>query len=105
MGTAQLIIYFAGRGSYNNYRVIVPLIMVYQAVFGLMIAFLNIIPNEMHAEATDYTEWTTGKRNEGVSYSLRIATTKINGTITQAFGTMMLSAIGYVTADGVARVA
>ncbi len=99
LGIVQLILYFIGNEFYDNYKVIVPLIMVYQATYGLLFAFLTVIPNEMFAEATDYAEWTTGKRNEGVSFSLKITTSKLNSTITQSLGAFLLSSIGYLTSE------
>lgn len=104
LGALQLVIYLIGTKFYSNLKIMIPLIMFYQAIFGLFSGFLGIIPNEMLGEATDYAEWTTGKRNEGVSFSLKIATTKIQGTITQSFSAMLLSAIGYVTSSNATRV-
>ena len=78
--------------------------MVANGLFGLINAPVNIVQNEMLADTTDYSEWTTGKRSEGVSFSLRIATTKIGFTVVQAFGSVLLSVIGYVTLADEARV-
>lgn len=64
----------------------------------------NIILNEMMAEATDYSEWRTGKRNEGVGFSMKITTQKIGNTVIQSISACLLSAIGYVTQEGNARV-
>ncbi len=104
LGTTQLTIYLIGTSFYGNVKIMLPLIMIYQIVLGLCSGFLGVIPNEMLSEATDYAEWTTGKRNEGVSFSLKIATNKLHGTITQSFGAMLLSVIGYVTSTDAARV-
>ncbi len=104
LGLVQLLIYLIGRKFYNSVKIMIPLIMIYNAVLGLSSGFLGVIPNEMLGEATDYAEWTTGKRNEGVSFSLKIATNKLHGTITQSFGAMLLSLIGYVTSTDATKV-
>ena len=98
------MIYLIGIKFYGRAKIMLPLIMIYNTVLGMCSGFLGVIPNEMLGEATDYTEWTTGKRNEGVNFSLKITTTKINGTITQSFGAVLLSLIGYITAADTARV-
>ncbi len=104
LGTVQLTIFLIGTAFYDNAKVMIPLIMVYNSAFGLASAFMGIIPSELLVEAADYTQWTTGKRNEGVSFSLKIATTKMSGTITQAFGAVLLSVIGYITSPDNVRV-
>ncbi len=104
LGAVQFIIYLIGTQFYGDIKIMIPLIMIYQTILGLCNGFLSVIPNEMLGEVTDYAEWTTGKRNEGVSFSLKITTTKIHGTITQSFGAMLLSAIGYVTSTDATRV-
>lgn len=105
LGIVQLAIYLLGINNYSNLKIMIPLIMMYQTVLGIFSGFLGVIPNEMIGEATDYSEWKTGKRNEGVGFSLKITTTKVQGTITQSFSAMLLSAIGYITSSGSVRVA
>lgn len=58
----------------------------------------------MVAEATDYSEWRTGKRNEGVGFSMKTTTTKIGNTVIHSLGALLLAAIGYITQEGNARV-
>ncbi len=103
LGLVQLTMYFVGIKFYSSIKIMLPVIMIYNAVLGCSSAFFGVIPNEMLAEATDYAEWTTGKRNEGVSFSLKVASNKIHGTITQSLGAILLSAIGYVTSPDTAR--
>ncbi len=104
LGTVQLTIFLIGTTFYNNARIMIPLIMVSNSAFGLASAFMGITPSELLGEATDYTQWTTGKRNEGISFSLKIATTKMSSTITQALGAVLLSMIGYITSPSDVRV-
>ncbi len=103
LGLVQLQIYLIGTKFYDSVKIMILFIMIYNAVLGLCSGFLGVIPNEMLGEATDYAEWTTGKRNEGVGFSLKIATNKLHGTITQSFGAMLLSLIGYVTTSDATR--
>ncbi len=104
LGFLQLFIYFAGTRFYGNAKIMLPLIMIYYGVYGLFSSLLSVIPTELLGDATDYSEWTTGKRNEGVSFSLKITTTKIQGTITQSFSAILLSMIGYLTSSDSSRV-
>lgn len=104
VGLVWLAAFLVGLRWYMNTAVIVPVLMVQNALFGLISAPMSILQNEMLADATDYSEWTTGKRSEGVSFSLRITTVKIGSTVVQAFGSVLLSLIGYVTSADNARV-
>lgn len=104
IGLAWLAAFLIGLRWYQNAAVIVPVLMVQNALFGLISAPMSILQNEMLADATDYSEWTTGKRSEGVSFSMRITTVKIGSTVVQAFGSALLSLIGYVTSPDNARV-
>lgn len=103
-GAIWFAVFLIGLRFYRSVPVMVPVLMVANGLFGLINAPVNIVQNEMLADTTDYSEWTTGKRSEGVSFSLRIATTKIGSTVVQAFGSVLLSMIGYVTLADEARV-
>lgn len=103
-GAVWLVIYLIGIKYYAQPIVMIPAIMVGQFFFGLISAPCNIVINEMMAEATDYSEWRTGKRNEGVGFSMKTTTQKISNTVIQSIGALLLSAIGYVTQEGNARV-
>ena len=103
-GAIWFAVFLIGLRFYRSVPVMVPVLMVANGLVGLIHAPVNIVQNEMLADTTDYSEWTTGKRSEGVSFSLRIATTKIGSTVVQAFGSVLLSMIGYVTLADEARV-
>lgn len=103
-GMTQLIIYLIGIRHHSNITFMIPLLLIYYAVLGVCSALLNVIPVEIIGEATDYSEWKTGIRNEGTNFSLRITTTKIQATISQSIASMLLPAIGYVTSSSNARV-
>lgn len=104
IGASWLLAFVIGLRWYQSAAVMVPVLMVQNAIFGLISAPASIIQNEMLADATDYSEWTTGKRSEGITFSLRITTVKIGGTIVQSIGSVLLSLIGYVTSPDNARV-
>lgn len=103
-GAIWFAVFLIGLRFYRSVPVMVPVLMVANGLFGLINAPVNIVQNEMLADTTDYSEWTTGKRSEGVSFSLRITTVKIGSTVVQAFGSVLLSMIGYVTLADEARV-
>lgn len=104
-GGIWLITFLIGLRCYSCASVMLPVLMVGSAAMGLINAPSEIVLNEMLADASDYTEWQTGKRSEGVSFSLRITTVKIGGTVVQAAASGLLWAIGYVTSPDSARVA
>jgi len=103
-GGIWLIAFLIGLKYYSRAAVMIPVLMVSMAGMGLINAPSEIVLNEMLADASDYTEWKTGKRSEGISFSLRITTVKIGGTVVQAAASGLLWLIGYVTAPDSARV-
>ena len=103
-GGIWLIAFLIGLKYYSRAAVMIPVLMVGTAGMGLINAPSEIVLNEMLADASDYTEWKTGKRSEGISFSLRITTVKIGGTVVQAAASGLLWLIGYVTAPDSARV-
>lgn len=103
-GGVWLITFLIGLKYYRSAVVMLPVLMVGTGVMGLINAPSEIVLNEMLADASDYTEWKTGKRSEGISFSLRITTVKIGGTVVQAAASGLLWLIGYATSPDSARV-
>lgn len=103
-GGIWLITFLIGLKYYRSAAVMLPVLMVGVGVMGLINAPSEIVLNEMLADASDYTEWKTGKRSEGISFSLRITTVKIGGTVVQAVASGLLWLIGYATSPDSARV-
>lgn len=103
-GGIWLITFLIGLKYYRSAAVMLPVLMVGAGVMGLINAPSEIVLNEMLADASDYTEWKTGKRSEGISFSLRITTVKIGGTVVQAAASGLLWLIGYATSPDSARV-
>lgn len=103
-GGIWLITFLIGLKYYRSAAVMLPVLMVGVGVMGLINAPSEIVLNEMLADASDYAEWKTGKRSEGISFSLRITTVKIGGTVVQAAASGLLWLIGYATSPDSARV-
>lgn len=103
-GGIWLITFLIGLKYYRSAAVMLPVLMVGTGIMGLINAPSEIVLNEMLADASDYTEWKTGKRSEGISFSLRITTVKIGGTVVQAAASGLLWLIGYATSPDSARV-
>ena len=54
----------------------------------------NVIPTEMIGDTVDYMEWKTGKRNEGISFSVLTFVSKLTGSLSTSVGTALLPVIG-----------
>lgn len=71
---------------------------------GMIIMGIGCIPNgaagiaqtSLFCDSIDYMEWKTGKRTEGVTFSMQTFFTKISSGITQSLATLALSILGYV---------
>lgn len=103
-GAVFLLVFCIGLRYKQNAPIILPALMGAYALTGLLNAPISIVQNEMLADSTDYAEWKTGKRTEGLSFSMQITTVKIGGTVVQALGSVLLSVIGYATSADAARV-
>ena len=95
---AQLILFFIGLNHYANLKVMLPSMIICNCIVALFAGVLNTLPTEMLTEATDYAEWKTGIRAEGIAFSLKISVVKVYGTLAQGFAAFLLSIIGYVSA-------
>ncbi|MDE6470092.1 MAG: MFS transporter [Eubacterium sp.] len=100
VGTFQLILFFIGLKHFQNIKVMLPAIILCNCVTGLFGGILNTLPTEMLTEATDYAEWKTGVRMEGVAFSLKNSVVKVYGTLAQGLAAFLLSLIGYVSGQG-----
>lgn len=90
--------FFIGLGFLHNTVVLSIIIVVRGAIYALFNAVDMIIPTEMIGDTVDYMEWKTGKRNEGMSFSVLTFTGKFTGSMSKSFGTAALALIGYQTA-------
>ena len=57
----------------------------------------------MIGETVDYSEWTTGQRTEGMSFSILTFSHKFASAFSRGFGVFLLSLIGYQTSNETAK--
>lgn len=89
-----LCVFLAGCKYYTNPTVIVPLLMI-QGVSGAINGSIRaVIPTKMIAESVDYMEWKTGKRNEGMSFSILTFVGKLTASLSTAIATFIFPIIG-----------
>lgn len=97
-GFARLImgtfVFAVGASCFTNLWVVVPLLMVQNLLFSFFNTINMVIPTEMIGDTIDYMEWKTGKRNEGVSFSVLTFVGKLTGSISGTIGNWLLPVIG-----------
>ena len=98
-GVLPAITFVLGYGNMKNMSVMVPLLMAQGALNALFNGVRMVIPTEMISETVDYMEWKTGKRSEGMSFSILTFISKFTGAMSKSMGTGLLKAIGYVTSS------
>lgn len=91
---AGTLVFLIGMRSYTNLSVVIPLLVVQGLVTGFFIAVNSVVPTEMIADTVDYMEWKTGKRNEGMSFSVLTFVGKLTRSVSTAIGTALLPVIG-----------
>lgn len=96
----QFILFLIGLNNYSNIKIMLPAIIICNCVTGLFGGILNVLPTEMLTEASDYSEWKTGIRTEGIAFSLKNSAIKVYGTLAQGFAAFLLSIIGYASSSG-----
>lgn len=94
----RLVVFIIGLTYYKELKIMVPLLIVSECINSLFGGIMNVIPIEMLTEASDYLEWKTGIRAEGIVFSLKNSVGKVYGTLSQGFAAFLLSIIGYVSA-------
>ena len=62
----------------------------------------SIAQTSLFCDSVDYMEWKTGKRMEGVTFSMQTFFTKVSSGITAGLATLALSVLGYVAVDDTA---
>lgn len=90
--------FFIGLGFLHNTVVLSLILVIRGTIYALFNAVDMIIPTEMIGDTVDYMEWKTGRRNEGMSFSVLTFTGKFTGSMSKSFGTAALTLIGYQTA-------
>lgn len=92
----RFLVFFIGLKYYSNLKVMVPLLIGSNCIVAIFGGINNVLPIELLTEATDYAEWKTGVRTEGIAFSLKNSVVKVYGTLAQGFAAVLLNIIGYV---------
>ncbi|MCC8072958.1 MAG: glycoside-pentoside-hexuronide (GPH):cation symporter [Clostridiales bacterium] len=90
----SVIVFLIGMNYYNDFKVVVPLLLVQNLIFSFFNTVNMVIPTEMIADTIDYMEWKTGERNEGVSFSVLTFVSKLTGSVASSICTAILPIIG-----------
>lgn len=89
-----VIVFLLGCRHYTQKSVIVPLLML-QGISGSINSSIKaVIPTKMISETVDYMEWKTGKRNEGMSFSILTFMGKLTASLSTAIATAIIPLIG-----------
>ncbi len=96
ISTFRFIVFFIGLKYYSDLKVMVPLLIGSNCIVAIFGGINNVLPIELLTEATDYAEWKTGVRTEGIAFSLKNSVVKVYGTLAQGFAAVLLNVIGYV---------
>ncbi len=89
-----LVVFLLGCRHYTNMAVVAPLLAI-QGISGSINSSIKaVIPTKMISETVDYMEWKTGKRNEGMSFSILTFIGKLTGSLSTAIATAIIPLIG-----------
>lgn len=83
------------KGWYNKPAIMVPILMVQEALFMFVYGIRKVIPAEMFNEAMDYCEWKNGYRTEGMTSMARGLATKLVRTVSGTIKPIIMKKIGY----------
>ncbi len=87
----RIISYFVGYKSIWR-LIIVAIIMGLQSIPAFMV---NIAHRSLMSDSIDYVEYTTGKRTEGITFSMQNFATKIGESISLLINGKLLTLVGY----------
>ena len=76
--------------------------MALMAIGCIPMGAASIAQTSIFCDSIDYMEWKTGKRTEGVTFSMQTFFTKVSSGITAGLATLALSVLGYVAVDDTA---
>ena len=87
-------VFLAGCKCYTNPAIIVPLLAL-QGVSGSISGSVKaVIPTKMIAETVDYMEYKTGKRNEGMSFSILTFVGKLTSSLSASMAALIMPLVG-----------
>lgn len=87
----------AGGGRYKKIVLMSAVMAIESTANSLMNSVNSVVTPEMIGETVDYSEWTTGQRTEGVSFSVLTFVGKFTNTIGRSVGAFLIPTIGYKT--------
>ncbi|MBQ7117284.1 MAG: MFS transporter [Clostridia bacterium] len=90
------LVFLLGSKHYTEMGVIVPLLMLQGMSNAFNASIGAVIPTKMISETVDYMEYETGKRNEGMAFSVLTFMGKLTGTLSTALGTALIPLVGLV---------
>ena len=90
------IIFLIGSKQYTEIGVVLPLFMIQGVAGSINNSIGSVIPTKMISETVDYMEYKTGKRNEGMAFSVLTFMGKLTGTLSTALGTALIPVVGLV---------
>ncbi|MDE6155250.1 MAG: MFS transporter [Eubacterium sp.] len=93
----RVIAYFVG---YEGKKLWIAMILI--GIGSIPSGALSIAQTSIFCDSIDYMEWKTGKRTEGITFSMQTSFTKISSGITAGLATMALSILGYKAIDDAA---
>lgn len=76
--------------------------MALMAIGCIPMGAASIAQTSIFCDSIDYMEWKTGKRMEGVTFSMQTFFTKVSSGITAGLATLALSILDYVAVDDAA---
>lgn len=87
----RIISYFVGYKSVGRFLV-VTLLVGLQSIPAFMV---NIAHRSLMSDSIDYVEYTTGKRTEGITFSMQNFATKIGESLSLLIKGKLLTVVGY----------
>lgn len=85
---ASVIFFFVGYSS-------IPLVMIFSALQVTLVGACTVVINAMTADTTEYGEWMTGQRNEGIITSTRTLISKVASALVGVVTAVVLTAAQY----------
>jgi Na+/melibiose symporter-like transporter len=79
--------------GYEGWRIVGMALI--QAFISIPSGMVSIATTALWSESVDYTEWKTGKRNEGTVFSMQNFLAKITGSISAVFSGLTLTLLKF----------
>nr|MDD5837012.1 MFS transporter [Eubacteriales bacterium] len=95
---ARAIAFFVG---FEGKRLWISMIII--GIGSIPSGASSIAQTSIFCDSIDYMEWKTGKRTEGITFSMQTSFTKISSGITSGLATLALHLLGYKAIDNAAN--